>query len=117
MTFMAGALLIYGGIKAISYFCLAAKIHQQDLPIYRLLKLEGIRESDHFEGNLGLFRCQSFVGKSRPTCLFYSHDRGGSREEFGQVARNQSSELIIHDPNGQIRERNSYGSDLYPQRD
>lgn len=28
-----------------------------------------------------------------------------------QIARNQESELIIHRPNGQIREKNSYGND------
>lgn len=31
-----------------------------------------------------------------------------------KIARGLSSELIIHRRNGQIRERNSYGSDPYP---
>ncbi|WP_312249620.1 DUF2188 domain-containing protein [Streptococcus parasuis] len=30
------------------------------------------------------------------------------------IAKNQGSELFIHRPNGQIRERNSYGNDPYP---
>lgn len=31
-----------------------------------------------------------------------------------QQAINQSSELLIHGENGQIRERNSYGNDPHP---
>lgn len=30
------------------------------------------------------------------------------------IARNQQSELIIHDRHGRIRERDSHGSDPYP---
>lgn len=30
------------------------------------------------------------------------------------IAINQQSEMIVHRPNGQIRERNSYGNDPYP---
>lgn len=33
-----------------------------------------------------------------------------------EIARNQSSELIIHRPNGQIRDRDSYGNDPYPPK-
>lgn len=32
------------------------------------------------------------------------------------IARNQGSELFIHRPNGQIRDRDSYGNDPYPPR-
>jgi uncharacterized protein YdaT len=35
-------------------------------------------------------------------------------ERARQIAINQQSELFIHRPNGQIRERNSYGNDPYP---
>lgn len=31
-----------------------------------------------------------------------------------EIAQNQGSELFIHRPNGQIRERNSYGNDPFP---
>lgn len=31
-----------------------------------------------------------------------------------QIAQNQQSELLIHRPNGQFREKNSYGSDPHP---
>lgn len=32
------------------------------------------------------------------------------------IARNQGAELFIHRPNGQIRDRDSYGNDPYPPR-
>jgi hypothetical protein len=33
-----------------------------------------------------------------------------------EIAQNQQSEMLIHRPNGQIRDRNSYGSDPYPPK-
>lgn len=33
-----------------------------------------------------------------------------------EIAKNQKSELIIHGTNGQIREKNSYGTDNYPPK-
>jgi hypothetical protein len=32
------------------------------------------------------------------------------------IARNQQSEVVIHRPNGQIRDKNSYGNDSYPPK-
>lgn len=32
------------------------------------------------------------------------------------IAKNQGSELFIHNKQGQIRERNSYGNDPYPPK-
>ena len=32
------------------------------------------------------------------------------------IAKNQGSELFIHNQQGQIRERNSYGNDPYPPK-
>lgn len=32
------------------------------------------------------------------------------------IASNQGSEMLIHRPNGQIRDRNSYGNDPYPPK-
>ena len=38
--------------------------------------------------------------------------------EIGRnIARNQHSELVIHRPNGQIRDKDSYGNDTNPPRD
>ena len=33
------------------------------------------------------------------------------------IAKNQHSEVVIHRPNGVIREKNSYGNDSCPPRD
>lgn len=33
-----------------------------------------------------------------------------------EIARNQQSEVIIHRPNGQIRDKNSYGNDPFPPK-
>lgn len=33
-----------------------------------------------------------------------------------QIAQNQHSELFVHDKNGKIRKRDSFGSDPYPPR-
>lgn len=33
-----------------------------------------------------------------------------------EIARNQRSEVVIHRPNGQIRDKNSYGNDPFPPR-
>lgn len=32
------------------------------------------------------------------------------------IARNQESELVIHRPNGQIRDKDSFGNDPYPPK-
>lgn len=33
-----------------------------------------------------------------------------------EIAKNQSSELLIHGQNGRIREKNSYGNDEFPPK-
>lgn len=33
-----------------------------------------------------------------------------------EIAINQQSEVVIHRPNGQIRDKNSYGSDPFPPK-
>lgn len=33
-----------------------------------------------------------------------------------EIAINQRSEVVIHRPNGEIRDRNSYGNDPYPPK-
>ena len=38
-------------------------------------------------------------------------------ERAREIARNQSSEVVIHRPDGRIRDRDSYGSDPNPPRD
>ncbi|UAN48169.1 DUF2188 domain-containing protein [Serratia sp. JSRIV001] len=33
-----------------------------------------------------------------------------------EISRNQESELVIHRPNGQIRDKDSHGKDPYPPK-
>ena len=33
-----------------------------------------------------------------------------------EIARNQQAELVIHRPNGQIRDKDSYGNDDFPPK-
>ena len=33
-----------------------------------------------------------------------------------EIAQNQRSEVVIHRPNGEIRDKNSYGNDPYPPK-
>ena len=42
--------------------------------------------------------------------------QGEAIERARDIARNQGSEMFIHRPNGQIRERNTYGNDPYPPK-
>ena len=52
------------------------------------------------------------AGNSRATSL---HDTQAAAIEAGRgIAQNQGTELFIHRPNGQIRERNTYGNDPFP---
>ena len=39
-----------------------------------------------------------------------------ARQRAEQIARNKGSDVIIHRPNGQIRDRNSYGIDPFPPK-
>lgn len=55
------------------------------------------------------------AGNSRATKLF---DTQYQAIEYGrEIARNQKSELVIHRPNGQIRDKDSYGNDPCPPKD
>jgi len=54
-------------------------------------------------------------GNSRDT----SHHRTQSQaiDAARDIARNQHSEVVIHDTHGRIRDRDSYGNDPFPPRD
>jgi uncharacterized protein YdaT len=46
------------------------------------------------------------------------HDtQGAAIEAAREIARNQKSEVVIHDREGRIRDKDSYGSDPCPPRD
>lgn len=45
-------------------------------------------------------------------------DTQGEAIEIGrEIARNQQSELVIHRPDGTIRDKDSYGHDPHPPKD
>ena len=55
------------------------------------------------------------VGNSAPTS---THRTQQAAEQAGRrIAKQNESELVIHRPNGQIRDTDSYGNDPVPPRD
>ncbi len=52
------------------------------------------------------------AGNSRATSLHQT--QADAIRAAREIAQNQRGELFIHRPNGQIRDRNSYGNDPYP---
>lgn len=54
------------------------------------------------------------AGNSRATKVFDTQREAISFAK--NIAKNQQSELFIHNRKGQIRERNSYGNDPFPPR-
>lgn len=54
------------------------------------------------------------AGNERVTSIFETQEAASERAR--EIAINQQSELFIHRPNGQIRERNSYGNDPFPPK-
>jgi uncharacterized protein YdaT len=54
-------------------------------------------------------------GNSRVTSI---HDtQGGAIDAARDISERGNSEVVIHRPNGQIRDRDSYGNDPNPPRD
>lgn len=53
-------------------------------------------------------------GSSKATAHFKTQAQ--AIERATQISKNQNSELFIHRRNGQIRERNSYGTDPFPPK-
>jgi hypothetical protein len=54
------------------------------------------------------------AGNSKATRVFPT--QGEAISAAREIARNQGTELVIHRPNGTIREKNSYGSDSFPPK-
>jgi hypothetical protein len=54
-------------------------------------------------------------GNSRLTSVH--NTQTGAADAARDIARHQRSEVVIHRPNGQIRDRDSYGNDPFPPRD
>jgi hypothetical protein len=53
-------------------------------------------------------------GNSRYTLI--TDNRSAAIDTARDIAQNQGAELFIHNRQGQIRERNSYGHDPYPPK-
>lgn len=39
-----------------------------------------------------------------------------ARQAAREIAKNQQSEVVVHRPNGQIRDKDSYGNDPFPPK-
>jgi len=52
------------------------------------------------------------AGNQRATSLHDTQQQ--AIDAAREIARNQESELVIHRPNGQIRDKDSHGNDSYP---
>lgn len=55
------------------------------------------------------------AGNSRVTSNHST--QGDAIDAARDIAQNQQSEVVIHRPNGQIRDKDSYGNDPYPPKD
>lgn len=53
-------------------------------------------------------------GNDRPTSVHGT--QADAIEAAREIARNQQSELVIHRPDGRIRDRDSYGNDPFPPK-
>lgn len=54
------------------------------------------------------------AGNSRATAR--TQTQAEAIEKARNIAINKNSEVVIHGQNGRIREKNSYGNDLYPPK-
>lgn len=72
-----------------------------------------MRKNQHVVHHNGQWAVRG-VGNSRVTKVCSTQRE--AQEIARSIARNQHSEVVIHRPNGQIRDRDSYGNDPYPPR-
>lgn len=56
------------------------------------------------------------IGEGNKRVTSITHTQKEAIEVARDIARRQRSELLIHRPNGQIRDRDSYGNDPYPPK-
>lgn len=54
------------------------------------------------------------AGDSKDTSVHATQSQ--AEQAARKIAINQQSEVVIHRPNGQIRDKNSYGPDPYPPK-
>ena len=53
-------------------------------------------------------------GSTKPTQIFSTQKEAEDRAR--EIAKNQQSEILIHNKKGQIRDRDSYGNDPHPPK-
>ena len=92
---------------------------------YRIVESE--QSGTHWRVDVVGYDYVTYDAEQREVLLHHWHPRGNSpvstphlHLEQGargrEIAINQGSELFIHRPNGQIRDRDSYGNDPFPPR-
>ncbi|MCP4122533.1 MAG: DUF2188 domain-containing protein [Bacteroidetes bacterium] len=54
------------------------------------------------------------AGNQKATSLHST--QSDAQQAAREIAINQQSEVVIHRPNGQIRDKDSYGNDPYPPK-
>lgn len=54
------------------------------------------------------------AGNQRATSVHST--QGEAIKAAREIARNQASEVVVHRPNGQIRDKDSYGADPFPPK-
>lgn len=71
-------------------------------------------KNQHVTPNNGMWQVKG-AGNGKATKLF---DTQKDAINYGrEIAKNQKSELIIHNAKGRIRDCDSYGNDPYPPKD
>lgn len=70
-------------------------------------------KNQHVTPKDGMWQVKS-AGNSHATSIHQTQQQAIKAAQ--SIAKNQKSELFIHNREGQIRERNSYGNDPYPPR-
>ena len=58
--------------------------------------------------------CQQVKGAGNSRATVRTETQKQAIDIGRSIARNQQSELVIHRPNGQIRDKDSYGNDPFP---
>ncbi len=54
------------------------------------------------------------AGNSKATAI--TNTQKEAQQIAREIAKNQKSEVVIHRPNGQIRDKDSYGNDPFPPK-
>jgi hypothetical protein len=88
--------------------------------LFRLCYLSHTKKGNWSGVHLFGLTTSVFETVSHPLSILWILSTHRTQEEARQTARNiainQQSEVVIHRPNGQIRDKDSYGNDPFPPR-